>query len=294
MKKLIYILFVLQACPLASVAQRVLTGCVLDSASRTPLAGASVRLKSSGGQTGPDGIFHIRVAADTGTLLITYTGYRPLFTRFTDLGSQNYYLSPLTSNLKELVVSTGYQQLPADRATGSFSTVDNTLLNRRVSTDVLSRLEDVTPGLIFNRNVPGRVNDISIRGQATLFSNAQPLIVLDNFPYDGDLNNINPNDVENITVLKDAAAASIWGSRAGNGVIVITTKKGHYNRPVHVSFNSNVTVGAKPNLFYATKMSTSDFIDVEQVLFSRGFYNNSANSPNHTALTPVVDLLLAA
>jgi TonB-linked SusC/RagA family outer membrane protein len=293
MKKQIYIYFLL-ACPLISSAQHLLSGRVLDSASQVPLAGASVRLGHGGGQTGPDGIFHIQLPADTGTLVITYTGYRPLFTHFTDLANRDYYLSAIAGNLKELVVSTGYQQLPAERATGSFATVDNTLLNRRVSTDVLSRLEDVTPGLIFNRNVPGRVNDISIRGQATLFSNAQPLIVLDNFPYDGDLNNINPNDVENVTVLKDAAAASIWGSRAGNGVIVITTKKGHYNRPVHLSFNSNVTVGAKPNLFYASKMSTSDFIDVEQLLFSRGFYNNSANSPNHTALTPVVDLLFAA
>ena len=208
MRKLIYVLFILQTYPLLSSAQHLLTGRVLDSSSRKPLPGASVHLKGGGGETGPDGIFRVRIAADTGTLQITYTGYRPLISHFTDLSNRDYYLSQLSGNLKELVVSTGYQQLPAERATGSFSVVDNALLNRRVSTDVLSRLEDVTPGVIFNRNVPGRVNDISIRGQATLFSNAQPLIVLDNFPYDGDLNNINPNDVENVTVLKDAASAA--------------------------------------------------------------------------------------
>jgi TonB-dependent SusC/RagA subfamily outer membrane receptor len=98
--------------------------------------------------------------------------------------------------------------------------------------DVLSRLEDVTSGLIFNRNVEGNTNDISIRGRSTIFGNARPLIVIDNFPYDGDINNINPNDVESVTVLKDAAAASIWGARAGNGVIVITTK-GKRNQIAH-------------------------------------------------------------
>src|SRR5690606_31836367 len=86
------------------------------------------------------------------------------------------------------IVSTGYQKLPMERANGSFVHLDEKLINRRVSTDVLSRLEDVTSGLIFNRNIEGKENDISVRGMSTINSNAQPLIVIDNFPYDGDLN----------------------------------------------------------------------------------------------------------
>jgi hypothetical protein len=87
-------------------------------------------------------------------------------------------------------VSTGYQQLPKERATGSFSQVNNELFNRRVSSDVVSRLEGVVPGLLFTRNTSKAFNgqyDISIRGRSTIFANDQPLIVVDNFPYDGDV-----------------------------------------------------------------------------------------------------------
>jgi TonB-linked SusC/RagA family outer membrane protein len=168
-----------------------------------------------------------------------------------------------------------------------------------VSTDILSRLEDVIPGLIFNKNVisssstTASQSSINIRGQSTIYGNASPLIVVDNFPYDGDINNINPNDVESITVLKDAAAASIWGSRAGNGVIVITTKKSRYNQPVKVTLNSNLTIGKKPNLFYQSQMSPGDFIDVEKKLFSQGYYDYSYQDAYHDPLTPVVELLYA-
>src|SRR5690606_1445510 len=128
------------------------------------------------------------------------------------------------SALQELeVVSTGYQEIPRERATGSFVQLDETTLNRRVSTSILERLEDITPGLIFNRTLQNN-DPITIRGRSTINANPRPLIVVDNFPYDGEIENINPNDVEKITVLKDAAAASIWGAQAGNGVIVITTK----------------------------------------------------------------------
>ncbi|MCZ8216167.1 MAG: TonB-dependent receptor plug domain-containing protein, partial [Cyclobacteriaceae bacterium] len=176
---------------------------------------------------------------------------------------------------------------------GSFVQVDNSLVNRRVSTDVISRLEDVTSGLIFNRNISGRTNDISIRGQSTLFANTKPLIVIDNFPYDGDLNTINPNDVESMTVLKDAAAASIWGARAGNGVIVITTKKGRDNQAPRVSINTNITKSDKPDLFYAPRMSSSDFIDVEKLLFDNGYYTATESSINQAPLTPAVELFIA-
>src|SRR5258708_10726659 len=103
-----------------------------------------------------------------------------------------------------------------------------------------------------------------IRGRSTLFASTEPLIIVDNFPYDGDINTINPNDVESITVLKDAAAASIWGVRAGNGVIVITTKKGSYHHPLQVSLNTNVTIGEKPDVFYDSRFIASPgFIDME-------------------------------
>src|SRR5690606_8873928 len=103
--------------------------------------------------------------------------------------------------------------------------------------------------------------------------------------------NINPNIVENITILKDASASSIWGARAANGVIVITTKSGRFNQPITLSFNSTITIGIKPDLGYIRQMSSNDYIDMEQELFKRNFYNSQINSTSRPVISPVVDLL---
>ena len=135
---------------------------------------------------------------------------------------------------------------------------------------------------------------ITIRGRSSIDENVSvdPLIVLDNFPYEGDINNINPNDIESITILKDAAAASIWGARSGNGVIVITTKKGS-NRKIKVELNTNITTGEKPDIFYSTNfLPSKDFIDVETFLFNKGYFDNDIISANRPLLSPVADQLL--
>jgi len=200
-------------------------------------------------------------------------------------------LSPETIEIKEVVVSTGYQNIPKERATGSFYQLDNKILDQRVSTDILSRLDGITSGLIFD-NHDVEQHTIQIRGLSTLnYDAASPLIVLDNFPYSGDINNINPNDIESVSVLKDAAAASIWGARAGNGVIVITTKKGKIGKPLAVNFNANFTVSPRPNLFKANQISVSSYIDLEKNLFNQGFYDNSLTDPSYPGVSQVVDLL---
>lgn len=301
MKK--YLFIILLSCfSLAISAQVLIRGRVIANHNGRPLIGAVVHTSDPSviGITDNNGLYSIRLLTFPANLTITYTGYK----------SRKYVIShaldtivvtkldSLTAELEGVVVSTGYQEISKERATGSFSKVDNALLNRRVSTSVLDRLEDVVPGLIFNRlSIPlgtsASQSSISIRGQNTLFGNASPLIVVDNFPYDGDISNLNPNDVESITVLKDAAAASIWGARAGNGVIVITTKKGRFNSQTKVSINSNLTLGAKPNLFYQSQISSSEFIDVEKKLFSQGYYDAAEQSAYHSPLTPVVQLLYA-
>ncbi|SMC90232.1 SusC/RagA family TonB-linked outer membrane protein [Pedobacter nyackensis] len=194
------------------------------------------------------------------------------------------------------IVSTGYQQLPKERAPGSFVLVDSAQLNRKVGPDIFSRLEGITSGLMFNKNTVASLGgglDLSIRARSTIYANDQPLVILDNFPLYGDFNSINPHDVASITVLKDAAAASIWGVRAGNGVIVITTKKAKFNQSLNVSFNSNLTVAAKPDVFYSPNyLSSSDFIDIETFLFNKGRYDVALGDKiNYPAVSPVVKLL---
>jgi TonB-linked SusC/RagA family outer membrane protein len=194
------------------------------------------------------------------------------------------------------IVSTGYQQTPKDQSTGSFILVDNAQINRKVSGDLITRLDGITSGLLFNKNtlVSGSGGlDLSIRGRSTIYANDQPLIILDNFPFNASWNALNPNDVSSVTVLKDAAAAAIWGVRAGNGVIVITTKKGKFKMPLNVSFNSNLTLSGKADVFYNPYyLSSSDYIDIETFLFNNGKYDAALADPvNSAELSQVVRLL---
>ncbi|MCH7410690.1 SusC/RagA family TonB-linked outer membrane protein [Belliella sp. DSM 111904] len=280
------------------VETRSITGTVLVENDESPLPGAMVKLKNSvvWAIADDNGEFEVMVEGGTYQLEVSFLGY---LTQSIEIAVPQS--SPLVILMQEdelsleavEVVSTGYQQLPKERATGSFVFVDNELVDRRVSTNILERIEDVASGVIFNRDTYSGSDPISIRGRSTIFAESKPLIVIDNFPYDGPIENINPNDVENITILRDAAAASIWGARAGNGVIVITTKKGRFGSEPQVSLNSNITFGEKPDLWYYPNMGFDDLISVEKMLFDRGFYNSQLNAAARPPLSPVVETLVA-
>jgi TonB-linked SusC/RagA family outer membrane protein len=240
---------------------------------------------------GPDGRF-VLAASPRDTLNFTRDGYLPKTVLMHGEREFKIILRLVVEQIEEVrVVSDGYQSLPLERATGSYEQVGKGLLNRSVGTNVLGRLEGVS-SVLFDKRV-GHDGELAVRGRSTLFANAAPLVILDNFPYQGDLANLNPNDVESITILKDASAAAIWGVRASNGVIVVTTKKGARNRPLSVGFNANVTVAAKPDAFYLPQMSPGDFIDAEKRLFAQGFYTDDEQSVTHTNLSPAVEVLIA-
>ncbi len=271
-------------------------GQVMTEKGKKLLSGATIFSKVSNVSSATDssGSFTIVIPKNEDTLQISHIGYKTKIVRLKKGQSRVLVLMAQNiTSLKEIVVSTGYQTISKERTTGSFSVVNNDLLNRSISTDILSRLKGVTSGLLFDSRRRGQPK-LTIRGQSTIQSNPDPLIIVDNFPYEGDINNINPNDVKNITILKDAAAASIWGSRAGNGVIVITTKKGRLEQPLNIEFNSNITVGTKPDLFYNRQfLNSSDFIEVEKYLFDQGYYASIETSSAHPPLSPVVQLLIA-
>jgi TonB-linked SusC/RagA family outer membrane protein len=254
--------------------QASISGRVSSINKNEPLAGVIIKVKGSRQLTTTDssGKFSIRVNQDQVVLELSYLGFKPLSISAKIGQVLALQLSPDMNALEEVVVSTGLQRLPKERSTGSFVQINQELFDRQVSPDVISRLEHITPGLLLDKRGVS-TETISIRGRSTVFSNSSPLIVLDNFPYEGDINNINPNDIASVTVLKDAAAASIWGVRAGNGVIVITTKKGNSNSPLQVSINSNYTLGQRPDMQDLPLIPAAPYLALERDLFNRGFFD---------------------
>jgi TonB-linked SusC/RagA family outer membrane protein len=266
-----------------------ISGRITDT-SGTPLKGATIKNLTIDKPYSSDEKGEFTIEGEIGNrIVVTYIGFRPYtFIVSENLPFQDIVLHAESSRLEQVsVVSTGYQTIPKERATGSFVQIDNQLLHRSVSTNILDRLNGITSSLIVQNN-----GNIEIRGRATLFSNPAPLIVVDNFEYDGDVKNINPNDIENITILKDAAATSAWGSRSGNGVIVITTKRGRLNTEPTVSVTANTTIGDKPNLYYTPQLTSAQYIDVEQFLFSKGAYNSTINN-GYGAISPAVSIFSA-
>lgn len=300
MNKLILYILIVAAFHLEAQAQIKVTGQVFSKLSEQPLPGASVKQSgfNSGTITDSSGRFSLILQGIGRELRISYVGYQSqtVVVARTDQ-PVNISLIPEDNLLAEVLVSTGYQDIPQERAVGSFVQISNEVINRRVGPDIISRLEGAASGLNFIRRFatePDAEPSLSIRGLSTFYANAEPLIVVDNFPYEGSIKNINPNDVESVTILKDASAASIWGARAGNGVIVITTKKGRSNQPVKVQFNSVYTLAEKPDLFYNPDfLGSADYIALERQLFARNFYAGDENSLSKVIVSPVVELLIA-
>ena len=262
-----------------------------------PLDNVAVIAKGTnrGVLTDEDGQFRMREPEGT-ILIVSRVGYAAQEVRIGALTTLHLVLQSRNTNLAEVEVifSNGYQTIPKERSTGSFDQISGEQLNRQVGPDIMNKLYTITSGLINESNEP---SGVLIRGLSTINSVSAPLIVVDNFPYDGSLNDINPNDVASITVLKDAAAASIWGIRAGNGVVVVVTKKGQLNRRMAVGLSSNITWNAKPDLGYVKTLSSADEIAFEESQFQLG--NDNAYDDVYPsfkyfpALPNVTELLLA-
>lgn len=275
-------------------AQQAIQGTIIDAESGKPVVGASVSNKQNPSLTISDqnGTFTLNTSGNEVHLQISKQGFYPFSEKFKVPLTVPLLITlrPKTTNIEEVTLTTGYQKIPKERATGSFSSVTEAELNKLVTPNVADRLAALANSVTWDSGTSDQPQ-LTVRGISTIKGPRQPLIVLEDFPYEGNLSNINPNMVESITILKDAAAASIWGARAANGVIVITTKKGKANQPINISFNANTTIGGKPDLSYIRQMSASDFISVEQRLFDAGFYDSEIDSPLHPAMTPVVDIL---
>ncbi len=181
-----------------------------------------------------------------------------------------FSLVPVVNQLEAVTVNTGYQRISKERSAGSFSSPDmQTARNRSTSMNILQRLDGLVPGLVIN-NSPNAVADKSqflIRGLTTIDAKRDPLFVVDGMPLD-DLSSVNPQDVQDITVLKDATAASIWGARASNGVIVVTTKKGTGRQKLRVDYDGFISFRGKPDINYFPVLSSRQYIQAARETFN--------------------------
>jgi TonB-linked SusC/RagA family outer membrane protein len=265
-----------------SPQKQTIKGKVISAANGEALIGAIIKniATSQNVISDSNGEFTLTLPNGHYTLAINYLGYKPQ-TISIQVPLKKLLIITLEvdeQSLREVeIVSTGYQDIPKERATGSFTQIGAKTLNRNVGINILDRLEGITNGLLVNKNLNGNNAKISIRGRSTIFANTNPLIVLDGFPYEGTIEQINPADVETINILKDAAAASIWGTRAGNGVIILTSKKGQKNKQPAIEVSSTLSISDKPDLYYKPQISSTDYIDLEAYLFSKGAYASSIN-----------------
>jgi TonB-linked SusC/RagA family outer membrane protein len=255
-----------------------------------PLMGVNVCGSIITRQTDINGEFTIEAAACDSIIIFSYAGME---TEVVEVRGRTLLSVTLKSKtLDTVIISNGYELKPADRITGSFSHINHKQLDQQVTSSVLDKMEGHTSGLLFNSNLIADNNmpPLSIRGQGTIFANSNPLIIVDNFPYTGDIASINPNDIENITVLKDAASSSIWGVRAGNGVIVITTKKGKYSQPAVMELNSSVTFMPIPNVWYMPQPGSAEYIEMDSLRFAAGYYDGDLSS-TYKLVSPDVQIL---
>ena len=220
-------------------AQQEISGTVIDATGETVI-GATVTEKgtSNGTVTDFDGNFKIKVNPGT-TLVFTYIGYQTQ-----ELPAQDGMKVTMKDDAQVLseVVVTGYQVQRKADLTGSVGVVE-TKDFKSSNTDPMASLQGKVPGMTIRTNgSPSGEADVHIRGIGSMGgSSTTPLYIVDGMPYSGSLNSLNANDIETMQVLKDAASASIYGSRAANGVIVITTKKGKKGDKINIDFNASVS-----------------------------------------------------
>lgn len=271
------VLFVLTYCSMTAVGQNTVSGLTMDNEG-APLIGVNVQIKGTnqGTATDIDGRYEIENVEEDATLVFSYIGYQTKEIPVEGRTSIDVTMVSDATLLEELVV-VGYGTQKKVNLTGSVSSVDmlGTLENRPI-TNASQALGGKATGVWVSQNSGKPGSDgaqIRIRGWGTL-NNANPLVLIDGV--EGSINEVNPNDIENISVLKDAASAAIYGSKAANGVVLITTKMGGFES------------GAKINLssYIGTQNLTQHYDIIENSAEYMGLWNQALVNAGGSALFP--------
>ena len=230
LKRTAVIWFVTCLLYLNAYSQQSISGLVLDASTGSSLSGVSVSVKGSTSATLTDenGKFSINVPAGA-TLIFSYVGYVQR-----ELPAQNDMTVDLSLDSKGLdeVVVVGYGNQAKRQVTGAVQSIDASAIKDLPVSQMTQKLQGRMAGVQINQTTgkPGQGMQVRIRGQLSVSAGSDPLYVVDGFPWTGNISALNPDEIENISVLKDAASTSLYGSRAANGVVLVTTKKGKSGR----------------------------------------------------------------
>lgn len=252
-KRLILCLLLTVITSYTSFAQnRQISGKVIAGDDGSTLPGVSVMVKGTkvGAVTAENGTFSISAPANA-TLVFSFIGYTPQEVNIADRTVINVTLAANAKALEQVnIVSVGYGTTKRADLTGSISSVSSAQIEKVPVTTTDQALQGRAAGVQVTNNdgAPGAGVQVQIRGIGT-FGNTDPLYVVDGYPITGGLNQINPNDIASIDILKDASATAIYGTRAANGVVIITTKRGRKESDVEISFDTYGSIQSKPKTY---------------------------------------------
>ncbi|WP_316791963.1 SusC/RagA family TonB-linked outer membrane protein [Pedobacter frigoris] len=243
--------------------------------------------RSAAAITNADGDFFIKNVDEGSVVIVSYTGYRVFSAKAVkDMGTIRMVINSADLEEVGITVNTGYQSISRERSAGSIAKPDmNIFKNRSGSMDPIQRLEGLIPGLTIN-NAPGATK-VLVRGLTSISIARSPLYVVNGIPTT-DVSSVNPNDIEDITVLKDATSASIWGAKAANGVIIIVTKKGTNNNEIKINYDGFINFQGKPDLAYQNMMNSSQYIQTVTEIFNDPSYSWKTLYPYATISKPQI------
>ena len=241
-KKLLVVLLLL---PASLLAQSSFNGVVVDAKSNQPIPGVNVVVKGAQQSvtTDFDGKFKLSKIKQGDAVVFSFVGYKGQTITYSNQANLTVKLQEAENQLQEVVVQVGYGSVKKKDATGSVAVITAKDFNKGAITNTENLLNGRVAGVVVTQGGrPGDGAAIRIRGGASLGASNDPLVVIDGLPVNNGLSSINPNDIESFSILKDASATAIYGSRGSNGVVLIKTKKGTKQDGVKVSFNSLTTL----------------------------------------------------
>ena len=258
--------------------ERTVTGTVLDNTG-LPLPGVSVLVKGTqnGTQTDFDGKFKIK-ASESQTLVLSFIGMKTQEIKAIST-SINIKMQESARDLDEVVV-VAYGSQKKEAITGSISVIKSDKIENATFSNAAQSLEGLVSGLRITQadGNPGADPIIRIRGFGSINADSSPLIVLDGVPYSGSLSSINPQDIESTTVLKDASSTSLYGNKASNGVLLITTKKGKKNNKPQINLDTRYGITQRGSKEYNIIKNPKDFYEAyHSVLTNSEYYRQNAN-----------------